>query len=83
LDRALLCGDDQGVHFKEIFIAYKTQWVPKGRVGRAVAGVPNVALARNALPSSPAHMFSMSLSEWESFVAPELSKRATGERGLA
>lgn len=83
LDRALLCGDEQGVQFKEIFIAYKSQWVPEGRVGRALAGVPNVALARNAVPPSPADMLTMSLSEWESFVAPELSTRTTRDRESA
>jgi len=64
------CGDDSGVRYKEIFVGYKTEWIPAGYVGCALTCAPYVVLAKDAIPQGqPAHsMLSMSISEWEQSV---------------
>ncbi len=67
------CGDDSNVKYKEIFVGYKTEWIPEGYVGCALTCAPYVVLAKNAVPSpGPAdRMLSMTLSEWEKAVGLE------------
>lgn len=61
------CGEDSGVKYKEIFVGYKTEWIPQGYVGCALTCAPYVVLAKNAVPKDgpPSGMLSMTISEWE------------------
>ncbi len=61
------CGDDSNVKYKEIFVGYKTEWVPKGHVGCALTCAPYAVLAKKAVPPGgpPAAMISMTVSDWE------------------
>jgi histidine decarboxylase len=61
------CGDDSKVKYKQIFLGYKTTWVPEGHVGCALTCAPYVVLAKNAVPQGgPAsNMLNMTLSDWE------------------
>ena len=61
------CGDDNKVKYKQIFVGYRTTWVPEGHVGCALTCAPYVVLAKNAIPKGgPASkMLNMTLSEWE------------------
>lgn len=77
VNSVVLCGDDQGVTFQEIFVGYKAAWVPEGRVGCALSCVPCLVLAKNAVPQPAAELLSMSLSDWETFVAPHLKERGS------
>jgi histidine decarboxylase len=65
VDSVLLCGADQDVKYKEIFIGFKTQWIPEGYVGSALTCAPYVVLARNAVPDPATELLGMLLSEWE------------------
>lgn len=64
------CGHDSRVKYKEIFVGYKTEWVPEGHVGCALTCAPYVVLAKNAVPQGgPASaMLSMTISDWEKSV---------------
>jgi len=61
------CGDDSGVKYKEIFVGYKTEWIPEGYVGCALTCAPYAVLAKNAIPKNkqPADMLNMTIAEWE------------------
>lgn len=60
------CGDDSNVKFKEIFLGYKTEWIPEGHVGCSLTCAPYVVLAKKAIPTKgPEALLSMSLPEWE------------------
>jgi histidine decarboxylase len=65
VESVILCGEDQNVRYKEIFVGFKTQWIPAGYVGCALTCAPYVVLAKNAVPSPPSRLLDMSLSEWE------------------
>lgn len=61
------CGDDSDVKYKEIFVGYKTEWIPEGYVGCALTCAPYVVLAKNAVPKGKKAdaMLSMNIAEWE------------------
>ncbi len=61
------CGDDSNVKYKEIFVGYKTEWIPEGYVGCALTCAPYVVLAKKAVPSGKQaeEILSMTISEWE------------------
>ncbi len=63
----VLCGDDQKVKYKEIFLGYKIKWVPENHVGCALTCAPYVVLAKNAIPQNhqPADLLKMTINEWE------------------
>ncbi len=64
------CGDNSKVKYKEVFLGYRTEWIPEGYVGCALTCAPYVVLARDAVPpGGAAAMLSMSLQEWEDAVA--------------
>jgi histidine decarboxylase len=65
VESVILCGEDQGVKYKEIFVGFKTEWVPEGYVGCALTCAPYVVLAKNAAPDPAHRLLEMSLSEWE------------------
>jgi histidine decarboxylase len=65
VDSVLLCGADQDVKYKEIFIGYKQAWVSEGHIGCALTCAPYLVLARNAVPDPASALLTMSLSEWE------------------
>jgi histidine decarboxylase len=65
VESVILCGEDQNVRYKEIFVGFKTQWIPEGYVGCALTCAPYVVLARNAVPNPASGLLDMSLSEWE------------------
>ena len=64
------CGDDSNVKYKEIYVGYKSEWIPKGYVGCSMVCAPYVVLAKNAVPkgTAPSHMLNMTVDEWESAV---------------
>lgn len=60
------CGDDSNVKYKEIFVGYKTEWIPKGYVGCSLTCAPYVVFAKNAIPNTgAASLLNMTISEWE------------------
>ncbi|MET3803027.1 histidine decarboxylase [Nakamurella sp. UYEF19] len=65
VDSIMLCGADQHVKYKEIFIGFKTRWIPDGYIGSALTCAPYLVLARNAVPDPVTELLGMSLSEWE------------------
>jgi len=69
VDSIVLCGEDQDVKYREIFVGFKMQWIPHGYVGCAITCAPYLVLARNAVPKHPADLLTMSLSQWESLQA--------------
>lgn len=64
------CGDDSNVKYKEVFVGYKTEWIPEGCVGCALTCAPYVVLAKKAVPAGKqaADIISMTISEWENAV---------------
>jgi histidine decarboxylase len=70
VDSVVLCGEDQGVKYKEIFVGFKNEWVPGGFVGCGLTCAPYLVLARKAVPSPASKLLDMSLSEWERQFAP-------------
>jgi histidine decarboxylase len=81
VESVILCGEDQDVKFKEIFVGFKTQWIPEGYVGCALTCAPYVVLAKNAVPDPASGLLEMSLSQWEAeYVtdAPLLAAQAAG-----
>jgi len=62
-----LCGQDQLAKYKEIYLGYRTTWVPEGSVGSALTCSPYVVLAKNAIPQGkqPSDITGMTISEWE------------------
>ncbi len=70
VDSVVLCGEDQDVKYKEIFVGFKTEWVPAGYVGCALTCAPYLVLAKNAVPSPPSELLKMSLSQWVERYSP-------------
>lgn len=71
----VLCGQDQGVIYKEIFVGYKRLYVPEGYVGCALTCAPYILLAQNAIPEGePASsLMDMTISQWEQMIGlPDL-----------
>ncbi|MDP8263221.1 MAG: histidine decarboxylase, pyruvoyl type [Candidatus Ancaeobacter aquaticus] len=64
------CGDDNNVKYKEIFVGYRTEWIPEGYVGCAIVCTPYVVLAQNAIPKNmkAKNMLDMTITEWEKAV---------------
>jgi histidine decarboxylase len=65
------------VKYKEIFVGFKSQWVPEGSIGCALTCAPYLVLAKNAVPSPVSDLLEMSLSQWQAFVAPQLMARGS------
>ncbi|AKB51010.1 histidine decarboxylase [Methanosarcina barkeri str. Wiesmoor] len=63
----VLCGLDQHIKYKEIFIGYKVIKFNEKQVGCALACAPYVTLARNAVPQGmkPSKLTDMNISQWE------------------
>lgn len=60
------CGEDSNVKYKEIFLGFKSEWIPKGYVGCSLTCAPYIVLAKNAIPNSGASsMLSMTIADWE------------------
>jgi hypothetical protein len=65
----LRCGDNSQVKYKEIFIVYKHAWIEAGYVDCALASVPYLVLAQQAVPpAGPVALLSLTLTEWEKAV---------------
>jgi histidine decarboxylase len=77
IDSVLLCGEDQDVQYKEIFVGFKTEWVPDGYIGCALTCAPYLVLARNAVPDPPSELLGMSLSQWEQYASARLPVAGT------
>lgn len=69
-ESVILCGEDQEVKYKEIFLGYKTEWVPEGYIGCALTCAPYAVLAQNAVVQGkqPADLLEMTISQWEQAV---------------
>jgi histidine decarboxylase len=65
VDRTLAEGAATGVSFREIFLGFKSRQIPKGYIGTALACVPCVVLARDAVPEPAGDRLSISLSQWK------------------
>ena len=82
----ILCGQDQNVLYKEIFVGYKYLYVPQGYVGCALTCAPYVSLAQNSIPPGyvPSDILNMTISQWEKLLGlpPLPPARKTGERRL-
>jgi histidine decarboxylase len=65
VDSVVLCGEDQDVKYKEMFVGFKMEWVPEGHVGCALTCAPYLVLAKNAAPDPASDLLDMSLSQWE------------------
>ena len=63
----LRCGADQGVLYKEIFVAHKSIDIPHGMVGCALTCAPYVTLAQHAIPAGarPNTLLEMTIEAWE------------------
>ena len=65
----LLCGKNQNVAFKEIFVSYRYQRIDQDHYGTAFTCAPYVTLAGNAYPPGGAgQLASMSLKKWKESV---------------
>jgi histidine decarboxylase len=64
----LRCGKDQGVLYKEIFVAHKSIDVDEGTIGCALTCAPYVTLPKHAIPpgKSASALLDMTISQWES-----------------
>jgi len=59
-------GENQHVVYKEIFLGYKSEFVPPGMLGTALAAVPYIVLAKTAVPKGgPTKLLKMSIAQWE------------------
>jgi hypothetical protein len=81
-----LCGQDQNVLYKEIFVGCKYLYVPDGYVGCSLTCAPYVSLARDAIPANyiPSGLLGMKISQWEKLLGlpPLPPARKTGEKRL-
>ena len=85
INSVLLCGLDQQVTYKEIFIGYKYLYCGPSQYGQALACAPYVLLAGSAYPDCSAQaLVDMNLSEWAEAVLPKnpaakgIAKKAKG-----
>ncbi len=65
VDDVLREGSATGVSFEQIFLGFKSQQIPEGYIGTALACVPCVVLARSAVPEPADDRLTISLSQWE------------------
>ena len=66
VESILICGKDQDVKYKEIFIGYDFTFLRPDEIGCAAVCAPYVVLARNAIPGTgPASILDMTITEWE------------------
>ena len=62
----LRCGEDSKAAYKEVFVSYKSAWVPAGRTGCALVAAPYLVLARNAVPTGGVtDLLNMTVTQWE------------------
>jgi histidine decarboxylase len=82
----ILCGQDQNVLYKEIFVGCKYLYIPDGYVGCSLTCAPYVSLARDAIPANyiPSGLLGMKISQWEKLLGlpPLPPARKTGEKRL-
>ncbi len=65
-ESVLRCGEDNNAKYKEVFIGYKSAWVPAGHTGCALVAAPYVVLAKNAIPTgSVTKLLNMTITQWE------------------
>jgi len=63
---AVRCGEDNSALYKEIWIGYRIEWIPEGKVGCALVAAPYLVLARDAVPDGkPESLLRMTISDWE------------------
>lgn len=70
VESIIKCGDDSNVKYKEIYVGYKSEWIPKGYIGCSLACAAYVVLAKNAIPpeKQPKDLLKMTITEWEQAV---------------
>jgi histidine decarboxylase len=63
----VLCGEDQGIKYKETFLGARLIPVPAYQIGCALACGPYITLAQNAIPpgKQAADIMNMTIGEWE------------------
>ena len=68
----MLCGKNQSVAFKEIFVSYRYLRVNQDHYGTVFTCAPYITLAENAYPSGGgSELASMSLDEWKESVTKQ------------
>lgn len=67
ISSVLICGEDQGVLYKEIFFGYKEMNISEGEVGCSLCCMPYITLAQDAIPENtqPEVLTGMTVSQWE------------------
>jgi histidine decarboxylase len=67
ISSVLVCGENQGVLYKEIFFGYKEMSISEGEVGCAICCMPYITLAQNVIPdgTQPEALTGMTVSQWE------------------
>ncbi|HEX3047315.1 MAG TPA: histidine decarboxylase, pyruvoyl type, partial [Bacillota bacterium] len=87
----VLCGEDEGIEYKETFLGFRVIPVPATQIGCALACAPYVTLAKNAIPAGmqPADVTKLSIGDWEKKLGlpplppmPEYQKGFLGKGGL-
>lgn len=81
----VLCGQDQDVRYREIFMGVKYVFAGEDEWGCALTCAPYVTLARDAVPpvgtGEPAEIIDMTIDEWEKALhLPPLPPLPTGTR---
>ena len=82
INSVLLCGLDQKVTYKEIFIGYKYLYCGPGEYGQALACAPYVLLAGQVYSNDSAQaLVDMNLIEWAEAVLPKTPPEGTAKKG--
>ena len=81
----VLCGQDQGLDYKETFAGFKFLYVPENYVGSALTCGPYVTLAQDAIPEGKqaSDLMNMSIGDWEKEIDLEpLNKLPLEQQGF-
>ncbi|MFK5856811.1 MAG: histidine decarboxylase, pyruvoyl type [Bacteroidota bacterium] len=81
----VLCGQDQGLEYKETFAGFKFLYVPENFVGSALTCGPYVTLAQDAIPEGlkASDLMNMSIGDWEKAIDLEpLNKLPLEQQGF-
>ena len=76
----ILCGENQSVPFKEIFMTWRKLYINKDEYGTALTCAPYITLAKNVYPngvSDPKALIDISLQDWETTVGGRACKQPT------
>lgn len=70
-------GKNQNVKYREIFVGIKHESIRKGVIGYAMATVPYIVLAKEAVPpGGPEKLLEMKISDWEKALQQRKKRKA-------